>query len=73
MGDILIMKVKIIMDSGREYIVEPKTKVKDIDQFIWIYFEKNNNLINKLIKIDFEGQQLAINPTHISSLEMIDN
>jgi uncharacterized protein YlzI (FlbEa/FlbD family) len=66
-------KVKIVMDSGREYVVEPKSRVADIDQFIWLYFEKNNNLINKLIKVDFDGEQLAINPTHISSLELLNN
>lgn len=66
------MKVKIIMDSGREYVIDSKRKVIDVDQFVWLYFEKNNNLINKLIPIEFEGAQLAINPTHISSIEVIN-
>lgn len=60
------------MDSGKEYVVTPKTRVNDINQFIWLYFEKNNSLLNKLIQIDFGNQQLALNPTHISSIEMLE-
>lgn len=67
------MKVKIVMDSGKEYTVKPKTKIMSIDQFIWLYFEKNNNLINKLVKVDIDGYELAINPVHISSLELIES
>ncbi|ERI89622.1 hypothetical protein HMPREF1982_04487 [Clostridiales bacterium oral taxon 876 str. F0540] len=67
-----IMRIKIIMDSGKEYIVSPKQKVNNIDQFVWIYFEKNNALINKLITLEFDGEQFVINPTHISSMEMVN-
>lgn len=66
------MRIKIIMDSGKEYIVSPKQKVNNIDQFVWIYFEKNNALINKLITLEFDGEQFVINPTHISSMEMVN-
>ncbi len=65
------MKIKIIMDSGKEYIVSPKQKVNNMDQFVWIYFEKNNALMNKLITLDSDGEQFVINPTHISSMEMV--
>lgn len=65
------MKIKIIMDSGKEYIVSPKQKVNNMDQFVWIYFEKNNTLMNKLITLDSDGEQFVINPTHISSMEMV--
>jgi predicted phage-related endonuclease len=67
------MRVRIIMDSGKEYTVASNAKLTDVEQFIWMYFEKNDNLINKLIKIDSEGQQVAINPTHISSIELLNN
>lgn len=61
------------MDSGKEYIVESNAKANNIDQFIWMHFEKNNSLINHLVRVQCEGTELAINPTHISSLELVHN
>jgi uncharacterized protein YlzI (FlbEa/FlbD family) len=63
------VRVKIVMDSGKEYIVESTEST--IDQFVWMNFEKKNALINHFVKLRFEDNDILLNPSHISSLEEV--
>lgn len=67
----IVLKVKIVMDSGKEYIVE--SNESNMGQFVWMNFEKKNALINHFVKLQCNGSELVINPTHISSLEEVSN
>ena len=58
------MKSKIIMDSGKEYIVND-----DVEALNEHYFtHKDGRLINGMVYMS----GFAINPSHISSVEYLD-
>lgn len=61
------MKIKVVMDSGKEYVTEKFPMMKD-------FLEKivaSPNTIN-LITLDEKGKVL-VNTAHISSIEVLGN
>jgi hypothetical protein len=59
------MKIKVVMDSGKEYVTEKFTTVKSFLEKI----VSSPNTIN-LITLDEKGKVL-VNTAHISSIEVL--
>lgn len=65
------MKIKVIMNSGKEYIVDEE--IYTVDDFTSSFFNQlpvGNVMQNKFVYLDRE-ENIVINPTHISSIEVI--
>lgn len=58
------MKLRLIMDSGKEYVVD-----QDIELLTDSFLTEDGALINRLVHLS----NVAINPSHISSIEYLDD
>jgi len=68
----MTVKIKVVMDSGKEYVICEKNF--SLDDFTKSFFSDLPNgmkvLNNTLVYLDGE-EKIVINPTHISSVEVI--
>ncbi|MGG3451544.1 hypothetical protein ABER98_17030 [Domibacillus aminovorans] len=67
------MKIKVIMDSGKEYEVTHESAT--VQDFINSLYQEMPNgmtmMMSGFLAVD-EGQKELFNPMHISSIEVID-
>jgi len=71
------MKVKVIMNSGKEYVVENERY--SVQGFINSFYNENkipggqtiNVMKNGFMYLD-EEQTISFNPSHVSSVEVVD-
>lgn len=67
------MKIKVVMDSGKEYVIYEKNF--SLNDFTRSFYTDSPNgariLNNTLVYLDGE-EKIVINPTHISSVEVIE-
>ncbi|MCH6264660.1 MULTISPECIES: hypothetical protein [Neobacillus] len=67
------MKIKVVMDSGKEYVISEKDySLKDFTRTF--YTDSANGektLHNTLVYLD-RDEKIVINPTRISSVEVIE-
>lgn len=65
------MKIKVIMNSGKEYVVvEEGYSVNDFKANLYNRLSDGKELYNGFIYLD-DAKKITINPTHISSIEVI--
>ncbi|MDQ0200053.1 hypothetical protein [Neobacillus ginsengisoli] len=67
------MKIKIVMDSGKEYVICEKNY--SLDDFTRSFYNELPNgarvMSNTFAYLDGE-EKIVVNPTHISSIEVIE-
>ncbi|WP_339227825.1 hypothetical protein NSQ77_19930 [Oceanobacillus sp. FSL K6-2867] len=72
------MKIKVIMDSGKEYVID-KLDEFEFDRFIGSFFNENKLpmgqtakvLKNTLLYLG-DKKSILINPSHVSSIEVLE-
>jgi hypothetical protein len=65
------MKIKVIMNSGKEYlVVEDSYSVNDFKNTLYNEHPNGRVLHNGFIYLD-HAKKITINPTHISSIEVL--
>ncbi|KKI93344.1 hypothetical protein WQ54_03650 [Bacillus sp. SA1-12] len=65
------MKIKVIMNSGKEYVVvEENYSVNDFKKTLYNDRPEGRELFNGFIYLD-HAKKITINPTHISSIEVL--
>lgn len=67
------MKIKVIMDSGKEYIIkDDHSSVNDFTNYFYDDLPTGVKTIkNTHVYID-RDETIFVNPTHISSIEVIE-
>jgi hypothetical protein len=65
------MKIKVIMNSGKEYVVvEESYSINDFKNTLYNELPDGKVLYNGFIYLDSD-KKITINPTHISSIEVL--
>ncbi|WP_409305548.1 hypothetical protein [Peribacillus sp. SCS-155] len=71
------MRIKVIMDSGKDYIIHSEFNVQD---FVNSFYDKElssngsgevHNVKNSFVYLDSD-HKILFNPTHVSSIEVMD-